>query len=396
MSETAAPTATSTANGVVEKIMATGMKLKEKGADVLKKAENAVRGSSKGAAAVGPNARRTDAVQDLAPAGAGASPEKMPSFKLASGFDMPAVAYGTFRSSPGEIGDAVAAALEAGYRHFDCAHVYGNEKEVGQAFRKAFDSGIVKREELFVTGKLWNSDHDVDVVEKACQLSLANLGLEYFDLYLIHFPVAWKHTGIETPSWGKSELGDTPLIDTWRAMESLVEKGKIRSIGVSNYPLMLVHDLVTQAKIPVSCNQIETHAYYTRESLVKYCLSRNICVTAHTPLGGGKANEEYTKSPSPLEDPVIIEIASAKNATPAQVLLRFLLQRGVVVLPKSVKASRMKENIGLFDMDALTPDEMSKLHALDKYASCKTNPNPINAVIGGPDSFTPDGTDIFD
>jgi len=326
-----------------------------------------------------------------------ASKTNMPTFKLASGHDMPVVAYGTFRSSTGEIYDAVLEAIKAGYRHFDLAHVYGNEKEIGKALAHAFETGLVKRSDLFVTGKLWNSDHDVEIVPQACAHSLSDLGLEYFDLYIIHFPVCWKHTGLATPSWGKSELGDTPLIDTWRAMEKLVDEGTCKSIGVSNYPLMLLHDLVTQARVPVSCNQIETHVYYTRDSLVNYCLSRNICVTAHTPLGGGKANEEYTNVPSALEDPVVASIAEAKNSTRGRILLRFLLQRGIVVLPKSVKPTRMAENIDLFDASLqLTDEEMSKLAALDKYVSYKTNPNPINAVLGGPDAFTPEGTDIFD
>ena len=327
------------------------------------------------------------------------SPSKtIPTQTLASGYDMPVVAYGTFRSAPGEVYDCVLQALQVGYRHFDCAHVYGNEKEVGKAFQHAFDTCLVKREDLFVTGKLWNSDHDAEIVPQACALSLKNLNLDYFDLYLIHFPVCWKHTGLETPSWGKSELGDTSLIDTWRAMEELVNKQKLcRSIGVSNYPLILLHDLVTQVKVPVSCNQIETHVYYTRESLVKYCQSRNICVTAHTPLGGGKANEEWTQALSPLEDSLVTKIAERHQCGSGQILLRFLLQRGIVVLPKSVKKSRMEQNIDLFaDSLALTDEEMNTLAALDKYVSYKTNPNPMSAFIGGPDSFSSGGTDIFD
>lgn len=276
--------------------------------------------------------------------------------------------------------------------------VYGNEAEIGKAFAHAFETGLVTRSDLFVTGKLWNSDHDVEIVPQACQYSLDNLGLDYFDLYLIHFPVCWKHTGLTTPSWGKSEMGDTPLIDTWRAMEKLVDNGKCKSIGVSNYPLMLLHDLVNQARIPVSCNQIETHVYYTRESLVRYCQSRGICVTAHTPLGGGKANEvEYNAGVSPLENELVVKIASQKNATPAKILLRFLLQRGIVVLPKSIRATRMAENIDIFsDNLVLTEEEMQQLADLDKYRSYKTNPNPVDAVLGGPDAFTPEGTDIFD
>jgi diketogulonate reductase-like aldo/keto reductase len=316
-------------------------------------------------------------------------------YKLASGHEMPVVAYGTFRSAPGEVGPAVLEAIKTGYRHLDLAHVYGNEKEIGEALRKAFAEGLVKREDLFLTGKLWNSDHDVDVVPKACEHSMKNLGIDYFDLYLIHFPVSWKHTGLDTPGWGSSELGTTPLIDTWRAMEKLVDAGKCRSIGVSNYPMLLVHDLVTQARVPVSCHQIEVHAYYTRMSLVNYCLSRDVCVTAHTPLGGGAANKDTWNTASPLDDAVVQKIAQAHQKSPAQVLLRWHLQRGVVVLPKSVKAHRMKENRDLFGF-VLTEQEMMEVSALDKYVSYKTNPNPLSAFLGGPDAFSAEGTDIFD
>lgn len=318
-----------------------------------------------------------------------------PAYTLASGDKMPIIAYGTFRSEPGEVSVAVLEALKAGYRHLDLAHVYGNEEEIGGALKQAFDEGIVSREELFITGKLWNSDHDVDIVPKAAAHSLKNLGLDYFDLYLIHFPVCWKHTGLSTPSWGASELGTTPLIDTWRAMEKLVENGVCRNIGVSNWPMLLMHDLVTQAKIQPACNQIEVHVYYQRESLVNYCLSRNICVTAHTPLGGGLANAETWNAPIPLNDPIIMEIAKNHGKSAAQVLLRFLVQRGIVVLPKSMKPERMAQNLDILDF-SLTEEEMAKIKALDKYVSYKTNPNPLSAFIGGPDAFTAEGTDIFD
>lgn len=320
---------------------------------------------------------------------------KMPTHPLPNGAAMPVVGYGTFRSARGEIGTALRQALEAGYRHLDFAHVYGNEKEIGQVLKQAFADGLVARSDLFITGKLWNSDHDVEVVPQACDHSLANLGLDYFDLYLIHFPVCWKHTGLATPSWGKSELGTTPLIDTWRAMEKLVDAGKCRAIGVSNYPLMLLHDLLTQARIQPACNQIEVHAYYTRESLVNYCLKHNISVVAHTPLGGGLLNMQTWNYEAPLESPVICDIASQHGVSAAQVLLRFLLQRGIVVIPKSIKQARMVENMDLFGF-CLSADEMVEIAALDRYVSYKTNPNPLDAVVGGPDQFAPNGTDIFD
>ena len=159
---------------------------------------------------------RIDYKTVLAERNAALNTTAMPTVTLASGHTMPVVAYGTFRASPGESYESVLAALHVGYRHFDLAHVYGNEHEIGTAFANAFSNNIVQRSDLFITGKLWNSDHDVDIVPHACHHSLRNLQLDYFDLYLIHFPVAWKHTGLATPSWGKSEFGDTPLIDTWR------------------------------------------------------------------------------------------------------------------------------------------------------------------------------------
>ena len=323
------------------------------------------------------------------------SPSACPTYKLNSGHSMPVIAYGTFRCNPGEVSPCVINALKAGYRHFDLAHVYGNEKEIGEALKQAFDEGMVTREELFITGKLWNTDHEVNTVPKACAHSLNNLQLDYFDLYLIHFPVAWKHTGLDSPGWGASEFGDTPLIDTWRAMEGLVESGLCKSIGVSNYPLLLMHDLTTQAMIQPACNQIEVHAYYQRESLVNYCLSRNISVSAHTPLGGGAANAHQWNAVSPLQDPVVVGIAEAHGKSAGQVLLRYSLQRGIAVLPKSVKPRRMAENIDVFGFK-LTEEEMKSLKALDKYVSYKTNPNPLSSFIGGKDAYCEEGTDIFD
>ena len=178
-------------------------------------------------------------------------------------------------------------------------------------------------------------------------------------------------------------------------LEDLVKKGVCKNIGVSNYPMMLMHDLVTQAKVQPACNQIELHAYYQRESLVNYCLSRNICVTAHTPLGGGVLNSQTWDTPIPLKDPIILEIAKNHGKSPAQVLLRSLLQRGIVILPKSVKSHRMAENKDILDF-SLTAEDMKKIATLDKYVSYKTNPNPLSAFLGGPDAFSAEGTDIFD
>lgn len=309
---------------------------------------------------------------------------------------MPTVGFGTFRSAPGEVGASVLEAIKAGYRHLDFAHVYCNEKEVGAALEEAFNTGLVKREDLFLVGKLWNSDHDVEVVPRAYDRSCEDLGVEYLDLYLIHFPVAVKHTGLDNPCFKDAELGTTPLIDTWRAMEALVAAKKVRSIGVSNFPLMLLHDLVNQAKVPVAMNQIEVHANYVREDLVNYCISRNIAVTCHTPLGGGSANANaWGVIAVPIQEPLVKSIARRLKKSAGQVLLRWLLQRGCIVIPKSVKPARIAENLDLFSFD-LTQADMDKIAGLDRYASAKTNPNPRGHFIGTKDGMTPEGTDIFD
>jgi aldehyde reductase len=314
---------------------------------------------------------------------------------LTSGYPMPMVGYGTFRAAPGMVKAAVLEALRGGYRHLDLAHVYGNEKEIGEGLSEAFSSGLVKREDLFLTGKLWNSDHEVAVVPEAYKKSCSDLGVDYLDLYLIHFPLAVKHTGLDNAACSNVELGSTPLIDTWRAMEALVDAGKVRSIGVSNYPLMLLHDLYNQARIKPAVNQIEIHPFYVRNSLVNYCLSRKIAVTAHTPLGGGQANVEQWAAASPMETEEVKKIAKEKGKSAGQVLLRWLLQRDIIVIPKSVKTARIEQNIDVFDFE-LSEQEMQTISGLDRYKSAKTNPNPLSHFIGGPDCFSSEGTDIFD
>ena len=255
-----------------------------------------------------------------------------------------------------------------------------------------------------------------DIVPKACDYSLNNLAcIDYFDLSLIHFPVCWKHTGLDTPSWGNSELGTTSTLDTWKAMEKLVQVGKCRNIGVSNFPLCMLHDLYISASIKPSCNQIEVHPYYTRESLVNYCLSRDICVTAHTPLGGGTLNKQTWATTNvggqgggsssifdtiPIEDPTLQQIGlKFKNKkSAAQVCLRYLLQCGICVIPKSIRKTRMIENFDILGAAnfEISEDDMANISKLDKYISYKTNPNPLSAFINGKDQFTVNGTDIFD
>ncbi|XP_002986769.2 NADP-dependent D-sorbitol-6-phosphate dehydrogenase [Selaginella moellendorffii] len=289
--------------------------------------------------------------------------------ELSSGHKMPALGLGVWRAEPEVLKEIIPRALELGYRHFDCAADYKNEAEVGEALALAFKQGLVKREDVFITTKLWNSDHGH--VKEACLDSLKKLQLDYLDLYLIHFPVATKHTGVGTTGSAVGEDGmleidvTISLQSTWHAMEELVEAGIVRSIGISNYDIFLTADCLAYSKIKPAVNQIETHPYFQRHDLVKFCQKHGIVVTAHTPLGGGAANEEWFGYKSPLEDPLFLELAKKYEKTPAQVMLRWGLQRNTNVIPKSSKAKRLEENIDIFDFQ-LSHEEIKKISQVDK------------------------------
>jgi aldehyde reductase len=288
---------------------------------------------------------------------------------LSSGHKMPIIGMGVWRADPGVIHNLIIEAIKIGYRHFDCAADYGNEKEVGAALADAFKQGLVTREELFITTKLWNSDHGH--VKEACQDSLKNLQLEYLDLYLVHFPIATKHTGVGTTGSAIGEDGvldidvTITLEDTWHAMEGLVSSGFARSIGISNYDLFLTRDCLAYSKIKPAVNQIETHPYFQRADLVRFNQKHGVSITAHTPLGGGAANVEMFKSVNALEDPTLQGIARKYNKTAAQIALRWGIQRNTVVIPKSNKVARLKENFDVFDFE-LTEEDMKTIKSLDK------------------------------
>ncbi|KAL6953843.1 NADP-dependent D-sorbitol-6-phosphate dehydrogenase [Sarracenia purpurea var. burkii] len=246
---------------------------------------------------------------------------------------------------------------------------YQNETEVGEALAEVFQTGLVKREDLFITTKLWNSDHG-HVVE-ACKSSLRKLQLTYLDLYLVHFPIATKHTGVGTTG---SALGDDGVLDidttisletTWHAMENLVSVGLARSIGISNYDIFLTRDCLAYAKVKPAVNQIETHPYFQRDSLVKFCQKHGICVTAHTPLGGALANTEWFGSVSCLDDPILKGLAEKHRKTVAQIVLRWGIQRNTTVIPKSSKLERVEENIQVFEFE-LTKEDMDLIKSIDR------------------------------
>lgn len=291
------------------------------------------------------------------------------SVTLNSGFKMPVVGLGVWRMEGNEIRDLIINSINIGYRHFDCAADYKNESEVGEAIAEAISTGLVKREDLFITTKLWNSDHG-HVVE-ACKDSLKKLRLDYLDLYLVHFPVATKHTGVGATGSALDEDGvleiDTTvsLETTWHAMEDLVSMGLVRSIGISNYDIFLTRDCLAYSKVKPAVNQIETHPYFQRDSLVKFCQKHGISVTAHTPLGGGAGNMEWFGSVSALDDPVLKNLAEKYKKTVAQVVLRWGIQRNTVVIPKTSKLDRLKENFQVFDFE-LSKEDMNLIKKVDR------------------------------
>lgn len=271
-------------------------------------------------------------------------------YTLNNGKKMPALGLGTWQAEPGEVGRAVEAALKNGYKHIDGAFIYLNEKEVGAVYEKVFKSGSVKREDIFITSKLWNYRHRPDLVKSACEKTLSDLKLDYLDLYLIHWPVSTNPDGEIL----NNDFDKTPIIDTWREMEKLVESGKVKSIGVCNFSPELLEDLIKQAKIKPAVNQVELNPYLPQPKLLEFCKKNNIHVTAYSPLGSGA-------SPSVLQDPIICEIAKKHNITPAQVALSWNVQRGTTVIPKSVKESRIIENSKTITLDQEDMDKISTI-----------------------------------
>jgi D-xylose reductase len=284
---------------------------------------------------------------------------------------MPLIGLGLWKIDKSQVADVVFDAIKAGYRHLDSACDYGNEKEVGEGIKRAIDEGLCTREDLWVTSKLWNTYHHPDHVVMAMDQSLHDLGLDYLDLYLVHFPIALEYVPIETrypPEWIFDPSADlpcmkpakVPLSDTWKAMETLVDSGLTRYIGVCNYGVSLLRDLLNYARIPPAVLQVESHPYLTQEKLVRFCAEEDIAVTAFSPLGAlsyleldmAKANE------SVLVQKAVVDIAQ-------RVVLRWGVQRGNAIIPKTSKPERLLENAALFDFE-LTADDMQAINSLNK------------------------------
>lgn len=288
---------------------------------------------------------------------------------------MPTVGLGLWKIPKEACEETVVAAIKAGYRHLDCACDYGNEAEVGRGIKRAIAEGLVKREELWVTSKLWNTYHAPEHVEPACRRTLADLGLAYVDLYLVHFPISLAYVPFEAaypPEWvapgaDKMQLVDVPVHKTWAAMEQLVHGGLAKNIGVANWSCAGLRDLLSYATIRPAVNQVELHPHNQQPKLLRYCEQVGIKVTGFSPLGAGSYVElgMAADDDSALADPKVAEIAAARGKSAAQVLLRWALQRGTSVVPKSVKPARLVENIGVYDFE-LSEAEMGAIGKLDK------------------------------
>jgi 2,5-diketo-D-gluconate reductase A len=271
----------------------------------------------------------------------------VPSIRLNDGNTIPQLGFGVFQIEPEDTVRAVGEALDIGYRHIDTAEGYGNEKEVGEAIR----ASELDRSEIFVTSKLDNGFHEPDAAREAFDRTLSDLGFDYVDLFLIHWPLPTLYNG--------------DFVSTWKTLEEFHSDGRARSIGVSNFQIEHLERLASETDTVPAVNQIEVHPYLTNDAVRAYGREHGIATEAWSPIAQGGV----------LEDPTIAQIAEKIGKTPAQVVLRWHIQRGDIVFPKTVTLSRMKENFDLFDFK-LDSDNMDAISALDRGEGGRTGPNP--------------------
>ena len=293
--------------------------------------------------------------------------------QLNTGATMPNLGLGTWKAPVGQVGQAVKYALtEAKYHHIDCAAIYKNQGEIGEVLKEVFQSGARQRGDVFITSKLWNTDHKKHVVKKACESTLKDLNLEYLDLYLMHWGIAIPQNDVppSNPAGRWSEQLDEngvlitekiSIRETWEAMEELVEAGLAKAIGIANFTAPMLNDLLSYAKVKPAVNQIELHPYLQQTELVEFCQYRGIAVTAYSPLGS-PGNYRDKGFPVLNEDETIKAIAAQHGKSPTQILIRWGIQRGTILIPKSVTPERILENLNVFDFELSEVDIKTIAH----------------------------------
>jgi len=289
--------------------------------------------------------------------------------RFANGDSMPLFGLGTWKSEPGDVQRAVADAIRMGYRHVDCSPIYGNEPEVGAALAEVVRSGVVDRDDVWVTSKLWNNAHAPPDVIPALESTLADLGLETLDLYLIHWPVAQRRD-VLFPETGADmvSLDEIPIAATWGAMEKAVDRGLTRHIGVSNFSADKIEAILGYCRIRPEVDQVELHPYLQQNDLLEFCRSNDLLATAYSPLGSPDRPERLRQDDEPvlLSDPVAQRVAARHGGTVAQVLIAWAISRGTAVIPKTVNPDRLAENLEGSRLE-LSEEDMADLAALDRH-----------------------------